>query len=274
MIGYSGAGKSTILKIIAGLTDPDAGQVFVGEQLAQRASEKLIPGHPDVKLVHQEYNLFPHVSLRQNIEYILRFFETNYRTERTDELVELCQIAHVQHKVPRLVSGGERQRTAIACAIAEEPKVLLLDEPFSHLDLPNRKRLREVVVNMVQDAQMSCVFVTHDATDIMAVADRVGVLMGGQLAQVARPIDVFYGPLTRQIAELMGEINTMTWAQFEDLLANTDPILFADGGVGLRPNQVKYANLRHDYEIISTGFNGFCTETRIQSNGIDLVVYQ
>ena len=273
LIGHSGAGKSTILKIIAGLADADGGQVRIGTERVVGASEKLIAGHPDIKMVHQEYNLFPNISLRQNIEYQLRFFEEIYRHERTDELIDLCQISHVQYKIPRMVSGGERQRTAIACAIAEEPKVLLLDEPFSHLDAPNRRRLREVVVNLVRQANLSCVFVTHDAMDVMAVADRVGVLLDGKLTQIDTPSNVFYKPQTREVAELMGEINILTVAQFEEIFENTTPIPFANNEVGVRPSEIKFANLRHSYQQTGASFNGFCTERRIETASVTILIY-
>ena len=273
LIGHSGAGKSTILKIIAGLADANGGQVHIDEERVMGASEKLIAGHADIKMVHQEYNLFPNISLRQNIEYHLRFFENTYRQERTDDLLELCQIDHVQHKIPRTVSGGERQRTAIACAIAEEPKVLLLDEPFSHLDAPNRRRLREVTVELVQRTDMSCVFVTHDAMDVLAVANRVGVLVDGRLVQIDSPTNVFFDPKNRKIAELMGEINILSRTQFEAIFENIPPIYFSDGEVGVRPSEIKFANLRLPYEQISASFNGFCSETHIKTAGINILIY-
>ena len=113
-------------------------------------AEVLVPGHDDIRLVHQEYQLMPNVSVRENISYALRFFEKSYRDFRVDELLKLCRLTEVQDRIPRQVSGGEKQRTAIARAIADKPAVLLLDEPFSHLDLPNRLIVRDLLFDMVR----------------------------------------------------------------------------------------------------------------------------
>ena len=132
ILGESGSGKTTLLHLIAGLYEPDSGVLLLDNKRITPPSEKLIAGHPDIKLVRQDYGLFPNISIRANIAYELRYYEESYKQQRVDKLLSVSGLIHVQHHLPRQVSGGEQQRAVIVKAIAEEPKLLLLDEPFSH----------------------------------------------------------------------------------------------------------------------------------------------
>lgn len=207
MIGASGSGKSTFLNLLAGLADATEGIVKLNGERVKGPSEQLVPGHAHIKLVHQEYQLMPNVSLRENIAYALRFYEKRYQDYRVEQLIQLCRLESVQHRIPRQVSGGEKQRTAIARAIAEKPAVLLLDEPFSHLDLPNRELIRGVLLDLVRNEKTACLFVTHDSTDALSISNRVGILQDGQLIQMGAPMDVYRRPFNAYVAQMTGAAN-------------------------------------------------------------------
>ena len=180
LVGASGSGKSTLLSLLAGLTDADAGAVLLDGQRVPGPRDVLVAGHPRIKLVHQQYQLQPNVSVAANIAYGLRFYEKDYRDFRVDELLTLCRLETVRQQTPKQISGGEAQRTAIAIAIAEKPEsgraaisrgrsgrgqsgrttVLLLDEPFSHLDLPNRALMADLLLDLVRQDTVACLFVT------------------------------------------------------------------------------------------------------------------
>lgn len=240
LIGESGSGKSTLLNLLAGLADADSGEVrFKGERIPG-PSEVLVAGHADIRMVHQEYQLMPNVSVRENILYALRFFEKNYRDFRVDELLKLCRLTDVQERIPRHISGGEKQRTAIARAIADKPAVLLLDEPFSHLDLPNRLIVRDLLFDMVRQEGTSCLFVTHDATDALSIADTLGILRDGKLIQWGSPVDVYRQPITAYAARMTGSANILKSKH----LVGLGLIGSANGEimVCLRPEQIRLDN--------------------------------
>ncbi len=228
LLGESGSGKSTLLRIAAGLIDPDGGEIWLENQKLRLASDQLIPGHPDIKIVHQDYNLSLPLSVRENISYALRYYEKAYRDERVNELIELCHLEGVASHAAKSLSGGEKQRTAIARALAEEAKVLaiaralaeeakvlLLDEPFAHLDLANRRRLSETLRDLTEHTGTACIFVTHDATDALSLSHRMGVLQNGTLLQTGTPEEVYQHPTNVYVAELTGEINLLEKPFFE-----------------------------------------------------------
>ena len=256
LVGASGSGKSTLLNLLAGLADTDSGEVRLNGKRLLGPSEVLVAGHTDIRMVHQEYQLMPNVSVRENIAYALRFFEKSYRDFRVDELLKLCRLTDVQDRIPRHVSGGERQRTAIARAIAEKPSdgrtvILLLDEPFSHLDLPNRLIVRDLLFDLVRHADTgssatSCLFVTHDATDALSIADTLGILRDGKLIQLGPPVEVYRRPLSAYAARMTGLANIFKARHLYHLgfpeIANPDELIC------LRPEQI---------ELDDTGISGY-----------------
>lgn len=209
LLGESGSGKSTLLRIAAGLIDADEGEVWLDNQKLRLASDQLIPGHPDIKIVHQDYHLSAPLTVRENISYALRYYEKAYRDERVDELIQLCHLETVVNHPAKQLSGGEKQRTAIARALAEEARVLLLDEPFAHLDLLNRRRLTQTIRELAEQTGTACIFVTHDATDALSLSHRMGILREGQLLQIGTPEEVYQQPINLYAAEITGEVNVL-----------------------------------------------------------------
>lgn len=237
LVGASGSGKSTLLNLLGGLLDPDKGEVALDGETIAGPKDVLIAGHPQIRVVHQEYKLMPNVSIRENIAYALRFYERTYRERRVDELLRLCRLEAVQHHKPREASGGEKQRTAIARALAEPARVLLLDEPFSHLDLPNRLIIRDLLFDLVRGKEQpeprpACLLVTHEATDALSIADQVGILHQGQLKQWGTPRQVYFSPVNAYAARMTGPVNIIRGKHLPLLgLPAAEP----DALFGLRP---------------------------------------
>lgn len=261
LVGASGSGKSTLLNLLAGLADADTGEVQLNGKRIPGPSDVLVPGHADIRLVHQEYQLMPNVSVRENIAYALRFFEKDYRDFRVDQLLKLCRLTDVQERIPRHVSGGEKQRTAIARAIADKPAVLLLDEPFSHLDLPNRLIVRDLLFDLIRheytgSQATSCLFVTHDATDALSIADTLGILRDGKLIQTGAPIDVYRQPLTAYTARMTGPVNILK-AKYLSVFglpeSDTDN---PDELICLRPEQLKLTDSGVPSRVRAVYFKG------------------
>jgi ABC-type Fe3+/spermidine/putrescine transport system ATPase subunit len=209
ILGESGSGKTTLLHLIAALQEPDAGVLLLNDKAITPPSEKLIAGHPEIKLVRQDYGLFPNISIRENIAYELRFYEENYRNKRIDKLLKISGLQKVQDQLPRQVSGGEQQRTVIVKALAEEPKLLLLDEPFSHLDTRNKRKLKATILQIIREVGVSCIFVTHDVNDAFGMADRLVIMQRGKFLQMDTPQAIYENPINQYVAEMTGEINVI-----------------------------------------------------------------
>jgi molybdate transport system ATP-binding protein len=197
LVGPSGAGKTTVLRAIAGLRRPDRGRIVLGERVWFDAAAKvdLAPERRSVGLVFQEYALFPHMTVRANVAF--------GGQARVDELLERLRIAHLADQRPETLSGGERQRVAVARALARDPDVLLLDEPLSALDAHTRATVRAELQDVLAELALPTLIVTHDFRDAAALADRIGVIVDGRLRQegsaaqlVAHPADAFVAAFT------------------------------------------------------------------------------
>lgn len=207
IVGESGSGKSTLLKIIARHLDADEGTLSLEGTLLTPVREQLMKGHPEIKLVQQEYELFPNQTARENIAYTLRFYEREFREQKVDELLALTRLTGVEHQKAKLLSGGEKQRTALAQALAEVPELLLLDEPFAHLDQRNQQTLAEALEDLKDTHQLTCLFVTHEADEAMAWADRLIILKDGEVVQEGTPEEIYQNPVNVYVAELTGQVN-------------------------------------------------------------------
>jgi iron(III) transport system ATP-binding protein len=205
VLGPSGCGKTTLLRLIAGFEQPDAGCVVVSDEVVAGPGRMVPPEKRRVGMVFQDYALFPHLTVQGNVGFGL---STRPREEREDITRRTLELVGLQHKTKCPVfelSGGERQRVALARALAPEPDLVLLDEPFSNLDADLRTVMREEIQKILRLTGTTAVFVTHDQQEAFTVADRVGVLHAGHLAQVDTPYEVYHHPATRFVAEFVGE---------------------------------------------------------------------
>lgn len=209
VVGESASGKSTLLRLIAGLEEPDAGSIRLQGKEIERPSQKLIPGHPDIRMAFQDYRLSPNISVRQNIAYALRTYDKTYQLKRTNQLLEACRLTGVESKLPRELSGGEQQRVAMARAIADEPVLLLLDEPFSNLDTLLKNQLKNEIAEVIRDFNTTAIFVTHDSTDALSMADRIGVMQKGKFLQLDTPREVYECPQNAYVARFFGNANVL-----------------------------------------------------------------
>ena len=267
LVGASGSGKSTLLNLLAGLADADTGDVRLNGERVPGPGEVLVAGHPQIRLVHQDYQLMPNVSIRDNIGYSLRFSEKTYRHFRVDELLKRCRLTDVQHRLPRQVSGGEKQRTAIARAVADKPLVLLLDEPFSHLDLPNRLIMRDLLFALIRHDEpgshpTACLFVTHETTDALSLADTLGILRDGKLVQLGIPMTIYHQPVTAYAARLTGSVNVLRAKHLPALgLVETDQ---PEALICLRPEQIRFDNTGVDGTVRAVFFKGSHSEIEVE----------
>lgn len=202
LLGPSGTGKTTLLKIIAGLEDLDAGDILLDGQSVRT----LPPEKRKVVLVFQDYLLFPHLTVEENVGFGLKMAKKNASAvkARVSEMLQLVQLSGYEKKYPRELSGGQKQRVALARALAIEPRVLLLDEPFSNLDVMLRHSMQELVLSIQRKLKITTILVTHDWTEALMVSDRVAVLDNGIVQQVDIPERVYRNPANLKVAQLFG----------------------------------------------------------------------
>ncbi|WPP49499.1 ABC transporter ATP-binding protein [Catalinimonas niigatensis] len=210
LTGESGSGKTTLLKIIAGLIEPNEGKIYLKGEWVKGPSRRLVPGHPDIKMVYQHYELSPNLNVRQNVMRILRAYVKEYQQEKADELLEICKLGHLADSYPRELSGGEKQRVALARAIAEEPVLLLMDEPFSNIDLSLKAHLKNEISAILEALQITTIIVSHDPQDALSMADTVAVMQEGKLLQLAPPEVIYQQPKNAYIAQLFGPCNLLS----------------------------------------------------------------
>jgi molybdate transport system ATP-binding protein len=205
LFGYSGAGKSLTLSMIAGTMRPDEGHVLLDAQtlVDTRTGVFVPPQQRHVGYVSQRSELFPHMSVRRNIEYALKGLGRSERDERVLELLERLRIMPLADKRPWQISGGERQRAALARALAPRPRALLLDEPLSALDLPIRVEMRQVLREVQRDSNVPIIMVTHDLYEAVALADTMIVYAGTGAVQVGAPYELVGSPATPEIRRLL-----------------------------------------------------------------------
>ncbi len=205
LLGPSGCGKTTALRLLAGFDRPDAGTITVGGRNMTK-----IPAHKrDMGMVFQAYSLFPNMSVLHNVAFGLRMRGRAKadRLKRAEDLLELVGLTEASDRYPYQLSGGQQQRVAIARALAIEPTVLLLDEPLSALDARVRLQLRAEIRQVQQRLGITTLFVTHDQSEALSLADRVGVMNFGQLEQIDTPENVYRSPATPFVAEFVGAMN-------------------------------------------------------------------
>ena len=205
LLGPSGCGKTTALRLIAGFEQPDSGIVAIGGETVNNADQHIPPERRRVGMVFQEGALFPHLSLEQNIAYGLS--KGQGREERVAEVLRLIGLTDQRNRMPHELSGGQQQRVALGRALAPQPEVLLLDEPFSNLDPKLREQVRRDVLGILKASQATAIFVTHDQEEALFVGDVVAVMNEGQVEQTGSPETIFHHPATKFVAQFIGMVD-------------------------------------------------------------------
>ncbi len=205
LLGPSGCGKTTFLRLIAGFEAPDSGAIDIGDLRVVGPKRWIMPERRRVGMVFQDYALFPHMTVVDNVAYGVRKWPD--RQERVGRALRLVGLDDLRERMPSELSGGQQQRVALARALAPEPDVILMDEPFSNLDVALRARIRAETREILARAGATVIFVTHDQEEALSLADRVAVMWQGRIAQVGAPAELYREPTSRQVAEFVGSAN-------------------------------------------------------------------
>lgn len=231
--GASGSGKSTLLKIIAGLIQADAGEVLFENERVKGPYEKLIPGHPGIAYLSQQFEL------RNNyrVEEILSYANTLLPGE-AETLYEVCRISHLLKRKTDELSGGEKQRIALARLLTTSPKLLLLDEPFSNLDLIHKNILKSVISDIGERLNITCTLVSHDPGDTLPWAAEIFIMKDGQIIQKGSPVEIYQRPVTEYAAALFGKYYVIDPEQAKPLL-EAAPIEADGKNIFVRPEHFK-----------------------------------
>ena len=220
VLGPSGCGKTTLLRLLAGFTPPSSVEIRIGEQVVANRDYVLPPNERFISMVFQSYALWPHMSVRKNVEFPIKnskFVSPEIRSNcdsRVQELIGMVGLTGMEKRLPAQLSGGQRQRVALARALAVNPDLLLMDEPLSNLDTELRVEMRREIKELHQKTKVTVVYVTHDQSEALALADRIVVMNQGQIEQVGTPQEIYSHPATPFVAKFVGRSNLIagTWS--------------------------------------------------------------
>ncbi len=209
LLGPSGCGKTTTLRLMAGFEVPDAGRIRIGTREVAGPRAWLPPEKRGVGMVFQDYALFPHLTVGENVMFGLDALPRSQRRERAREVLRILELKPHFDRYPHELSGGQQQRVALARAIAPRPLLVLMDEPFSNLDAHLRDQVRDEVVGILRDAGMTSVFVSHDQRDALAISDRVVIMNRGRVEQAGPPREIYRHPESVFVATFVGRTNLL-----------------------------------------------------------------
>lgn len=282
LLGPSGCGKTTTLRMLAGFIAPTSGDIFIEGQDVTR-----VPAYKrDIGIVFQNYALFPHMTVAKNVEYglINVGMKRKDRLNRVEDMLRRVELQHLAARYPRELSGGQQQRVALARALALQPKVLLLDEPFSNLDAQLRVRLREDLHKLICSLETTTLFVTHDQDEALTLADRIVVMNKGAVEQVGSPEEIYDTPATRFVAEFIGQCSLLEGQILEggEFRADDGLALPGCGQTGstcvvIRPESVKKAQEMPEVPALratieASDYHGALTRLRLSLGSSKLIM--
>ncbi len=286
LLGPSGCGKTTTLRLVAGFEAPDSGTIEVSGRTVAGPGTLVPPEKRHIGMVFQDYALFPHLSVEENVAYGVlpsysgrqllkrsrRRHHLQRQAARVTTVLSMVGLSHLRSRMPHELSGGEQQRVALARALAPEPQILLLDEPFSNLDAKLRQQVREEVKEILTLSEVTAIFVTHDQEEALYIGDRVAVLNHGHLEQVDTPQCVYQFPATTFVAGFVGVADFLS-ATFADGALHTEagsvpqskaPTLLGDLEVLVRPEDVTFEPMESGQgRLISRRYQGTFSLYRI-----------
>lgn len=284
LLGPSGCGKTTTLRLIAGFETADAGTIAMAARTLADSDTHVPPESRGIGFVFQDYALFPHKNVFENVAFGLRKASKQLRKERAAAVLEMVGLTSLHSRLPHYLSGGEQQRVALARAIIARPKLLLLDEPFSSLDPGLRQTTREEVRTLLKAEGISAVLVTHDQEEALSFADRLAVMNRGRLEQIGTPEAVYRHPKTAYVADFLGQTNFIR-TRAADQVAETPfgPVKVANADEGdvllsIRPECLKMhaADSEHSAHktgrIVGQAFKGHDFTYRVHVDGQDYLV--
>ncbi|WP_299776467.1 ABC transporter ATP-binding protein [uncultured Formosa sp.] len=263
IIGESGSGKSTLLKLLYGTYDLPEGNIFWKNQPILGPKFNLVIGYDFMKYVSQEFDLMPFISVKENIGKFLSNFFPEEKDKRATELIELVDLVEFTDTKVKLLSGGQKQRVALARAIARQPEIILLDEPFSHIDNFQKQTLRRNLFKYLKEKNITCVVATHDREDVLPYADKMIVLNNGKIIAYNTPKNLYTTPKKPLIASFFDEFNTMKASDLT--LESSDDMVFVYAHeLQLSKDAVLEVKIKHNY------FRGhiYLIEAEYNSNSI------
>ena len=282
LLGPSGCGKTTLLRMIAGFNSIEGGDFYFGEK---RIND--VPAHKrDIGMVFQNYAIFPHLTVRENVAYGLkaRKMPAKEIKPKVDEALELVQISHLADRKPNELSGGQQQRVALARAFVIEPSVLLMDEPLSNLDAKLRVQMRSVIKKLQRRLGITTIYVTHDQEEALAISDRIAVMKDGHIMQIGTPRDIYAKPQNPFVAGFIGVSNFLDCevnapapgnaaVSIKGELDITVPAYTGSGKISARPEQLFFSESGMPGTILFSTFLGDFIEYEVQLNdGQNLIV--
>lgn len=232
LLGPSGCGKTTILRVIAGFEGIDAGEIRINQSIVSGRHILVPPEQRRIGMVFQDYALFPHLSVKDNVAFGLRNINGKKKEKRIDELLHLVRLVDAAQKFPHEISGGQQQRVALARALAPEPELLLLDEPFSNLDVTLREQLSTEVREILKEQATTALMVTHNQHEAFAVSDEIGVIQDGKLVQWGTGHNLYHRPASNWVADFVGDGVLLPGLVLDDRRVET--------GLGILEGQFKY----------------------------------
>lgn len=271
IIGESGSGKSTLLKCIYGLIKPDAGEIQFEGKRVKGPDEQLIPGHPRMKMVTQDFSLNIYAKVYDNIASMLSNTNIAEKESKTVEMMRHLHIDHLRNKRITELSGGEQQRVAIAKALVSNTQVLLLDEPFSQVDALLKNQLRADIKRLAKETGLTIILVSHDPTDGLFLADQLLILKQGELLQYDHPVQVYQNPSHLYTARILGNAVILTNEE-----ANQLGLKAVKSNVVFYPEWVELKNSWESrrFEVRDVYYKGFYDELLLERNGVKIRALQ
>jgi ABC-type Fe3+/spermidine/putrescine transport system ATPase subunit len=253
IMGESGCGKSTLLKLLYGLYDLQEGEVFWKNQKVLGPKFNLVPGIDDMKYMAQDFDLMPYITVAENIGKHLSNFYPEAKADRINELLELVGMEDFAQTKTKFLSGGQLQRVALARALALAPSLLILDEPFSHIDNFKKNKLRRQLFSYIKANKITCVLATHDSADVLSYSDQLIIIKDGKIINHATPKEIYNHPDSEYTAALFGECNTLNasvWGKVpqEKIYVFPHQLEIADTGVAV---EVKDSYFKGDRYMIA-----------------------
>ncbi len=260
IIGESGCGKSTLLKLIYGLHDLDEGTIFWNKHEILGPKFHLVPGMPFIKYLSQDFDLMPYITVAENVGKYLSNIHKDLKNDRVQELLEIVEMTDYANVKAKYLSGGQQQRVALARALALEPEILLLDEPFSHIDNFRKNALRRNLFAYLKAKGTTCIVATHDSTDALSFADETIVLFNGQIIDMADSQSLYENPINKYVASLFGEVNELQLSDIVEVDGVDEQVLLYPHQLkvvenGLMEVVVKQSYFKGSYYLIKAVYN-------------------
>ncbi len=233
IVGESGGGKSSMLKIIAGLLDATSGKITLNKREIFGPKDRLIPGNPDIQLVNQDYHLDTFHTVRENVTQKLLHLEKSLKESFATELLTLVQLEKLENQKANTLSGGEQQRLAIIRALAQEPKVLLLDEPFAHLDVHLKQTIGNYLQALCKLRKMICILVSHEGEDVIEWCNKIHFFEKGKIGRTASPESFYWEPTSFYEGRFFGEINEVSILRKKVLFRPSEFEIVSENGIPL-----------------------------------------